>query len=387
MPVDHEDYLPGEAPAAHKETHQDGGTDEISIADLAGVSTELAAHALQPTVHQDAPALIAVHQAIAAAHHVRYSDAEVTAIANGLIAAHTAIAAAHHARYTDAEAKVVSDAGIATHAALATVHQDAPALIATHTAIATAHQDAPALILTHKGDASAHHAKYTDAEAIATVKANNIILAINKYFEGLTQITGDMPQQMLMNGGFEETDGTNAYYWTSGAGIATKTSGGDDSNKYIALTRSGATKTSTYCNPDGTTHYFEVNEGERYEVGGSLKSSHGSTSAILSMWAYDKDKAFIEEKYTYSSAQVWTASSTTYTVPSGVKFLIVNLRAHAADGWAAFDNVYLKRVDELAWSFTHASDHTKIDTAKLYDVTYGVNDSGGEGYKVLRIPN
>jgi len=71
MPVDHEDYLPGEAPATHKETHQDGGTDEISIADLAGVSTELAAHALLPTVHQDAPALIALHKAVAAAHHVK----------------------------------------------------------------------------------------------------------------------------------------------------------------------------------------------------------------------------------------------------------------------------------------------------------------------------
>jgi len=169
MPVDHEDYLPGEAPAAHKETHQDGGTDEISIADLAGVSTELAAHALLPTVHQDAPALIALHQAIAAAHHVRYSDAEVTAIANGLIAAHTAIAAAHHARYTDAEAKVVSDAGIATHAALPTVHQDAPALILTHKGDATAHQDAPGLIATHKGDPTAHQ----DAPGlIATHKAD-----------------------------------------------------------------------------------------------------------------------------------------------------------------------------------------------------------------------
>jgi len=79
MPVDHEDYLPGEAPAAHKETHQDGGTDEISIADLAGVSTELAAHALLPTVHQDAPDLILTHKGIASAHHAKYTDVEARA--------------------------------------------------------------------------------------------------------------------------------------------------------------------------------------------------------------------------------------------------------------------------------------------------------------------
>jgi len=87
MPVDHEDYLPGEAPAAHKETHQDGGTDEISIADLAGVSTELAAHALQPTVHQDAPTLILTHKGDASAHHAKYTDAEARAAINDIFGA------------------------------------------------------------------------------------------------------------------------------------------------------------------------------------------------------------------------------------------------------------------------------------------------------------
>ena len=119
--ADHEDYLPGELPAIHSPTHANGGVDELNVAGLSGVTQELGIHAALPTVHQDAPALIATH---------------------------TAIAAAHHARYTDGEAQDVADAQIATHAALPTVHQDAPALI-----------------LTHKGDASAHHAKYTDAEA------------------------------------------------------------------------------------------------------------------------------------------------------------------------------------------------------------------------------
>jgi len=67
--ADHKDYLPGEAPTAHKATHQDGGSDEISVAGLSGETAELAAHKLLPTVHQDAPALILTHKGDANAHH------------------------------------------------------------------------------------------------------------------------------------------------------------------------------------------------------------------------------------------------------------------------------------------------------------------------------
>ena len=118
--ADHEDYYPGEAPMAHKASHEDDGSDEISVAGLAGESVELGAHKILPSIH--------------------------------------------HARYTDAEATAAAAVLIATHAAISTAHQDAPGLIATHTAIATAHQDAPALILAHKGDADAHHAKFTITE-------------------------------------------------------------------------------------------------------------------------------------------------------------------------------------------------------------------------------
>jgi len=128
--ADHEDYLPGEAPAAHKTTHQDGGADEVNIEGLTGITSYMAAHILLPTVHQDAPALIATHAAIDDAHHVRYTDAEAE---------------------TQADAK-----------------------IAIHTALPTVHQDAPALILTHKGDASAHHARYTDGEARAALSPLSI---------------------------------------------------------------------------------------------------------------------------------------------------------------------------------------------------------------------
>jgi len=105
MVDDHEDYETGAAPAAHKVSHQNGGTDQVSVAGLAGETAELAAHRLLPTVHQDAPALIETHRLIAGAHHDRY---------------------------TDGEAEAVADAQILTHKGDPVAHQDAPALIETH---------------------------------------------------------------------------------------------------------------------------------------------------------------------------------------------------------------------------------------------------------------
>jgi hypothetical protein len=146
--ADHEDYLSGEAPMAHHESHESLGSDEISVAGLLGVTAELAAHALIATAHQDAP---------------------------GLIAAHALIAAAHHARYTDVEATIIANAQIAIHAAIPTAHQNAPALIATH-----------------KADASAHHAKYTDAEARAAI--NNIFGS-----DGKADVNIDLDTHKLIN--------------------------------------------------------------------------------------------------------------------------------------------------------------------------------------------
>jgi uncharacterized protein YejL (UPF0352 family) len=92
----------------------------------------------------------AAHIANAAAHHTKYTDAEVDAI----VATHTAIGAAHHTKYTDAEV----DAIVLTHKNIAAAH---------HTKYTDAEVDA--IVLTHKNIAAAHHTKYTDAEAVSAV--------------------------------------------------------------------------------------------------------------------------------------------------------------------------------------------------------------------------
>jgi len=484
MAIDHEDYLPGEAPAGHKLTHQDGGGDEISVAGLSGTTAKLAAHILLPTVHQDAPALIEAHRLAAAAHHAKYTNGEAVTAMGALgdgnplnhdkaeewgATEHTAIgdAAPHHVKYTDGEA-VTAMGALGDGNPLN--HDKAEEWGATeHTAIGDAaphhvkYTDGEAVTamgalgdgnpLNHVkaaewgaaehtaiGDAAPHHVKYTDGEAVAAlVTANavfkslfnatsflyatanntpevktpaqvmailsgqaaaafdlnaqnltnigNVILATGKYIKGLAQIIGDMSlQNMLMNGGFEETDGTNAYYWTSGAGYSTEVAGGDDSNNYLEITRNGVNIGSYSYNPDGTSRYFEVNEGEVYEFGASFKSD-GTCTYIMGILATDKDKANGAWSTVIGTDAAWTKKSDTYTVASGKKFLQVYVGAHVSDGWAAFDNVYLKRVDELAWTWTSASDRTKIDLAKIYGIEYGADDSLKTGYKLLGIPN
>lgn len=203
--------------------------------------------------------------------------------------------------------------------------------------------------------------------------------------KGLVEIIGSPGlQNMLMNGGFEETDGTNAYYWTSGAGIATETTGGDDSNNYLKLTRAGADIWSYQKNPDATDRYFEVNEGETYEFGGSVKSD-GTCGWRIQLRVTDKDKANRTYPKISGTDAAWVTKSETYTIQAGEKFINIAVKAHTADGWAAFDNVYLKRVDELAWSWSDSSDRTKIDGGTIYTGTIVASAIKGTDFGTLTI--
>jgi len=85
--ADTEDYSEEATPTAHAASHEDAGTDEISIAGLAGEPLELAAHALLPTVHQDAPDLILTHKGDAAAHHTAFTPALARAAINNIFGA------------------------------------------------------------------------------------------------------------------------------------------------------------------------------------------------------------------------------------------------------------------------------------------------------------
>ncbi|GAI18339.1 unnamed protein product, partial [marine sediment metagenome] len=78
-------YVDALAPGLHAATHESGGADEIDLAGMLGLLAD-DQHVLDAEVN----ALIAIHAAIAAAHHARYTDGE----ADARIAIHAAIAAA-----------------------------------------------------------------------------------------------------------------------------------------------------------------------------------------------------------------------------------------------------------------------------------------------------
>jgi uncharacterized protein YejL (UPF0352 family) len=100
------------------------------------------------------------------------------------IATHTAVAAAHHVKYTDAEAVTamgaIGDANPLHHnRTVKYTDAEVDAIVAVHTAIASAHHskytdaEVDAIVLTHKNIAGAHHSKYTDAEAVSAVATSD----------------------------------------------------------------------------------------------------------------------------------------------------------------------------------------------------------------------
>lgn len=183
---------------------------------------------------------------------------------------------------------------------------------------------------------------------------------------GLVEIIGDQSlQNMLSNGGFEEGD----VYWAIRTGtVSFETSGGDNSNNYIKITSpSGSAYYAFITDIADAYKYFEVNANEAYEWGGSLKQSGGCTAYIYLKW-HDKDKTYIGQESVNSTSTTWETKTSSYVMPATAKFvtLFVYGASMTTGDTVCFDNVYLKRIDEKAWSWTHGSDRTAIDGGNLY---------------------
>lgn len=128
--------------------HYNGESIELdsNAQNAADVDAIVLAHAILPTVHQNAPALISTHANLPTAHqnapqliNTHAGQPTVHQNAPALISTHAALPTVHQNA-----PQLISD-----HAGLPTVHQNAPALIETHAQLPTVHQNAPALIATH----------------------------------------------------------------------------------------------------------------------------------------------------------------------------------------------------------------------------------------------
>lgn len=183
------------------------------------------------------------------------------------------------------------------------------------------------------------------------IQDNDIATALARAFDSddaAAMIQGvfaqDTVSNLVINGGFEQVDGSgDAYWWESGTGISTETSGGDNSNYYLKVTRSGTDNNPSHVEPSGGVRYMEVNPGELYELGGSGKSD-GSCTWRIRVYEVDKDKSWVQTRELTGTETSWTLKSTQFTTESTTKFLRVLVGAVTTNGWAAFDNVYLRQV-------------------------------------------
>ena len=201
---------------------------------------------------------------------------------------------------------------------------------------------------------------------------------------GLIDVIGAANSNMLLNPGFEETDGTDAYCWTKGANFLTSTNGiaaGSDSNNYYRINRSVINLYGYNLVADGSAlRYFEVKEGEVYEFGGDARSLDGGQTALIGLVKYDEDKSSghtLGTELTTSVTDFTSLGPNRVTIPSGTKFITFRCGSAGGDGYALFDNCYLRKVDTLAWSWAASSDRTKIEGGNIYTGTITLSAING----------
>lgn len=206
----------------------------------------------------------------------------------------------------------------------------------------------------------------------------------NLSIRGAVEIIGGVPSNMLANPGFEDS----SLYWTaplSPHGFLS--SGGYESNYCLELGRAAGVDNACYAaDVSRATRYFEVSPGHVYDVGCNYKSVEGTARARLSVWFYDKDLGSVDGSTVGSGYSTsWSTISGKVTIPSGVRFMTYYLNADTANGYVRFDNCWMRKTDELAYSWTASGDRTKIDGGNIYassSVSIGNTTYGADGIQL-----
>ena len=190
--------LPGTLTAAQASQLQPADIGAASSADLSAASAQAAADL--STAAQRAADDLSAHATQAAADldavnsAAQAGIATATATASTNLGAHAANASAHHTRYANTEAVaavkagvVPADIGAASTGDVSAARTDASAALSAHAtqaatdlaavdtaaqaAVASAAAKAASDLSTHTAKPAAHHARYTNTEAVAAVKA------------------------------------------------------------------------------------------------------------------------------------------------------------------------------------------------------------------------
>lgn len=158
---------------------------------------------------------------------------------------------------------------------------------------------------------------------------------------------------LINNPGFE--DSTDPDWWTNKTSeVSIETSGGSGSDQWMKITRSGADiySFSAESSLSTTRKYIEVSPGQVYAYGADTKTD-GTANALVSIATYDEDKVAQSYYPIYSTETSWKLIEDTLTIPSGIKYISLYVGSNGSDGWAGFDNAFLKRVDsrEGEWKY------------------------------------
>ena len=180
---------------------------------------------------------------------------------------------------------------------------------------------------------------------------------------------------LVLNAGGELTvinddDATVLANWpetVTGGTIERVATGGNQSNGYIKLTRSGANvQANNRLNDRSNTRYIEVEPGETYEWGGDAKTGGGGVNGRIALFQRDKDKGLGHIQFPCNDGD--ELDSTRAAAPPcrqrpGLSTSQSRLRMPTA---GPASTTVLRKVDSLTWSWSASSDRTKIDGGNIY---------------------
>ena len=150
---------------------------------------------------------------------------------------------------------------------------------------------------------------------------------------------------LLRNPGLEE----GAAFW--GANGQLQDTGGQESQAWWKLERTGKNRGDWQLDAEGNRSYIPISPGQSFKFGGSVISD-GHTTAQIRVLLHDADRErlkWIVARGTTSTS--WREVMTTFTAPREARYVSFYLLAHGVDGWAGFDNLFLRPVGRLeAWA-------------------------------------
>jgi len=124
----------------------------------------------------------------------------------------------------------------------------------------------------------------------------------------------------------------------------------DESTSWWKIVRDGRNRGDNQLDADGERRWFTVAPGETYEIGGDLISDGNATARFYGEIrdAEDNRVTWVTSSSLRTTNTEWSPIQHRYTIPDEGRALRVFIQAADEDGWAGFDNLYLRRVEELS---------------------------------------